>query len=98
MESNEKPSNDQFQASKLPEQQTTGYKAMYVWGNHFRVRSVEKEKVTCDSGIASNVLRAWRGRGTGNQRLFEPAEYIGWIEEILELEYRSHCCIVLVCL
>ena len=25
------------------------------------------------------------------------AEYVGWIEEILELNYRSHCCIVLLC-
>jgi hypothetical protein len=24
-------------------------------------------------------------------------EYAGWIEEILELNYRSHCCIVLLC-
>jgi hypothetical protein len=24
-------------------------------------------------------------------------EYVGWVEEILELNYRSHYCIVLVC-
>jgi hypothetical protein len=24
-------------------------------------------------------------------------EYVGWIEEILELDYRNHCCIVFVC-
>jgi hypothetical protein len=27
---------------------------------------------------------------------FEIVEYVGWIEEILELTYRNHCCIVLV--
>ena len=25
-------------------------------------------------------------------------EYVGWIEEILELNYQSHCCIILLCL
>jgi hypothetical protein len=24
-------------------------------------------------------------------------EYVGWFEETLELDYRSHCCIVLFC-
>ena len=70
---------------------------MYAWGNHFKVRSDEKEKVTYNSGIASNILKACRRRGSRNPGLFETTKYIGWIEEILELEYQSHCCIVLVC-
>ena len=24
-------------------------------------------------------------------------EYIGWVEEIIELNYRNHCCVVLFC-
>jgi hypothetical protein len=27
----------------------------------------------------------------------DSVEYIGWMEEILELNYRSHCCIVVLC-
>jgi hypothetical protein len=70
---------------------------MYACGMHLRVRSAEEEKVTCDSGIASVVLRAWRGTGSENPCHFQATEYIGWIEEIVELEYWSHCCVVLVC-
>jgi hypothetical protein len=96
-ESDDKPSANQVEASKLPEQQATAYRAMYARGMHLRVRSAEEEKVTCDSEIASSIFRAARGRGNENPGYFEAAEYIGWIEEILELEYRSHCCVVLVC-
>jgi hypothetical protein len=97
MESDRKPSIDQCKASKLPEQQATGYRAMYARGLHLRARLVEEEKVTCDNGITSFVFRAIRGRRVENGCHFEATEYIGWIEEIVELNYRSHCCVVLVC-
>jgi hypothetical protein len=70
---------------------------MYARGMHPRVQSTEEENVTCDSRIASSDLRDAHGRGNENPGLFEATEYIGWIEEILELEYRSHYCVVLVC-
>jgi hypothetical protein len=70
---------------------------MYARGMHLRVRSVEEENVTCDSKIASSVFRSIHGRGNENPGYFEAAEYIGWIEEILELEYQSYYCVVLVC-
>jgi hypothetical protein len=64
---------------------------------HLRVRTTEEEKVTCDSGIAASISRACTRRGRGNPVCFQPAEYIKWIEEIVELDYQSHCCVVLVC-
>jgi hypothetical protein len=70
---------------------------MYAQGMHLRVRSAEEEKVTCDSGIAASVSRGTSGRSRGNPACFQAHEYIGWIEEIVELDYRSHCCAVLVC-
>jgi hypothetical protein len=89
--------HDQVEASKLPERLATGYRAMFARGMNFRMHSAKEEKVTCDSGIASALLRACLGRGSENQGHFEPAGYIRWIEEILELEYQSHYCVVLVC-
>jgi hypothetical protein len=97
MISEEKPTNDQLQASKLLERVATTYRAMFAKGMHLRVRSAEEEKVTCDSGVASSIFRPGSGRGRDNFTSFEAAEYIGWIEEILELEYHIHCCVVLVC-
>ena len=97
MEIDEKPSNDQHEASKLPEWEAISYKVIHAHGMHLRMRSTKKEKITCDSRIACAVLRNYRGRGYKNQSKFEVAEYIGWIEEIVKLEYCNHCCIILVC-
>jgi hypothetical protein len=96
-ETNDKPAADVVQASKLPELDATSYRAMYTNGMHFRIKDAEEEKFTCDSAIASAV---WRRRRTGESAMsgeIESVEYVGWIEEILELDYRTHCCIVLVC-
>jgi hypothetical protein len=53
--SSEKPSNEEFEESRLPEQIGIAYRAMYAHGMHLRVRSAEEEKVTFDSGVASAV-------------------------------------------
>jgi hypothetical protein len=73
------------------------YRHMYAHGMHFRIRGAEEEKVTCDSAIASAVWRKKSGREFQNLGETEAKEYVGWIEEILELNYCTHCCIVLVC-
>jgi hypothetical protein len=68
---------DEFEESRLPERVGTTYQAMYVHGMHFRVRSTEEEKITCDNGVASAVWRCNRGR-TGNRAgRLESAEYVG---------------------
>jgi hypothetical protein len=50
-----KPSEDEFEESRLPEKVGTTYRAMYVHGMHLRVKSAEDKKVTCDSGVAAGV-------------------------------------------
>jgi hypothetical protein len=93
----DKPTDDEFEESRLPEKVATAYQAMYVHGMHLRIRSAKEEKVTTDSGIAATVWRRNRGREVNRSEHLETAEYVGCIEEILELNDRSHCCIVLVC-
>jgi hypothetical protein len=95
--SSDKPSAEEIQESRLPERVGTAYRAMYAHGMHLRIKSAEEEKVTCDSGVASAVQRQSRARALNISEQFQTAEYVGWIEEILELDYRNHCCIVLVC-
>jgi hypothetical protein len=64
------PSNDQVEASKLPQRQATGYRAMHAQKMHFRVRSAEEEKVTCNNGVASSISWTCLGRGRGNPVIF----------------------------
>jgi hypothetical protein len=80
----------------LPKVRATGYCHMYAHGMHFHIRDVEEEKITCDSVIAASVWRRTR-RDFKESREMETVQYVGWIQEILELDYRSHCCIVLLC-
>jgi hypothetical protein len=97
MESVDKPSRDVEEASRLPEIVATGYRAMYAHGIHFKIRQAEEEKVTSDSGVVAAIWERRRSREFNSGNELDTAEYVGWVEEILELNYRSHCCIVLVC-
>jgi hypothetical protein len=93
----DKPLDDEFKESRLPEKVAPAYRAMYAYGMHLRIKSAKEEKITSDIGVAFAVW--WRSRGwTKDKRSqLESVEYIGWIEEILELDYRNHYYIVLVC-
>jgi hypothetical protein len=54
-------------------------------------------KKTCNSGVAACIWqRDNRPNLVPSGALISKA-YVGWIKEILELNYRSHYCIVLVC-
>jgi hypothetical protein len=45
------------ESSKLPSEEATAYRSMKAHGMHLLVRSVEKDKVTCDSAIAATFLQ-----------------------------------------
>ena len=53
--------------------------------------------MTCDSGIAAAVSEHKRSRASEEVDEIDTSKYVDWVEEILELNYRSHCCVVLVC-
>jgi hypothetical protein len=91
------PDTDVMEASKLPEIVATAYHAMYTYGMHLRIKTTEEEKLCCHSAIAASVWRRNRAIEGFHSGSLESMEYVGWIEEILELNYRSHCCIVLLC-
>ena len=73
------------------------YKAMYAYGNHYRVRSSEQARKTSDSGVATTFKQVCRNGMRDNNQVQADVEYVGHIEEILELNYRRHCLVVLVC-
>lgn len=84
--------------SRPPKPCATSFRSMRAYGMHLRCKSAEICADTMDSGVAvlflprmtSNTLRH-------NEVSSETTEYVGWIEEILELDYRRHCVIVLLC-
>jgi hypothetical protein len=95
--SGNRPSKDVIQASKLPEIRTTRYRAMYTNGMHLRILTTEEEKVTCDSAIATAMWKRSEGANSDEGGTLNKMEYVGWVQEILELDYRSHYIIVLLC-
>ena len=95
--SNEKPSLDVYNASRLPKTMAIGYRAMYAHGMHLRIRGAEEDKVTRDSGVAAAVWERRRSRNIECEDDLFTSEYVGWVEEIIELNYSSHCCVVLLC-
>lgn len=89
--------DDILQYTQPPERYATMHRHMYAYGMHFRVRSAEVGLLTQDSCVVASFTRQLRW-GLRNRRPIERVdEYVGYIEEILELDYRNHCTIVLVC-
>jgi hypothetical protein len=68
---------------------------MYVFGNHIHVASVEEHLTTRDNGLVATFEQAYV-LGPNDQRLVI-ARYVGWVEEILELNYGVLNIVVLLC-
>ena len=77
-----------YDLSRPPSLIATAYRSMKAYGMHIRCRSVEASRTTMDSGVHATFT---------DDAGEETEEYVGWIEEILELEYRSTCVVVLLC-
>ena len=75
----------------------TAYKSMHAYGNHYRVRSSEQALRTANSGVAATFRQVCRNGIRDLNQVNADVEYVGHIEEILELNYRRHCLVVLVC-
>jgi len=56
------------------------YTAMWSYGRHFRVRHVDEQRTTCDSCIACRFKKEPDGL---------EVDYVGIIEEILEVDFKS---------
>lgn len=80
-----------------PLEVATAYRSMYTYGNHFRIRSSEQSLQTADSGVAATFRQVCRNGLSDGNAVDADVEYVGHIEEILELNYRRHCIVVLVC-
>jgi hypothetical protein len=85
------------ESSKLPSMEAMAFRSMKAHGMHIRVRSAEEDKSTSDSSVTATYMQPARGTEDDANPRFVPVEYVGWVDEILELNYSGHCVIVLLC-
>ena len=82
--------------SKFPAPIAMKYRSMYAYGYKYRVQSAETSLKTCDSGIAATFVRECRFGIRDQNPVFAPVEYVGSLEEILELNYGTLKQVVLI--
>lgn len=82
--------------SSLPSQIAMRYRSMSSYGYHYRVRSSEEHMKTMDSGIAATFLRECRFGLRDRNPVIAPVEYVGHLEEIIELDYATFRPVVLI--
>jgi len=73
------------------------FRSMWAFGNHFRVASYERRLATLDYGVAATFRRPWRASARDRNFVEADVEYVGELEEIVELDYRGTCVVVFVC-
>jgi hypothetical protein len=83
-----------IQLSIPPTMKATAYRSTYAYGNHIRVKSAETNLVTMDSGVATIFGTPCR---SNVNPIEAEVESVGYVEEILELNYGTTCVIVLLC-
>lgn len=84
-------------SSKPPSLVAQKFRAINAYGNHYRVKTSELSLTTCDSGVAAIFKRPWRSGIHDENPVQAAVEYVGNLQEIVELDYNSHCVIILVC-
>jgi hypothetical protein len=97
MDAGEDIEADVYNLSKPPCTEATAYKSMYAFGYHFRVATAEVSFKTVDSGVAAKFEHPWRSGICDRNPMVAPVEYVGYLKEILEVNYRTLCVTVLVC-
>jgi len=70
---------------------------MYAFGNHYRVLILEQAMKTMDSGVAATFKQLCKNGIRDANKVSTDVEYMGHMEEILELNYKRHCLVVFVC-
>jgi hypothetical protein len=80
-----------------PSSEAKTYRSMYAYGNHIRVRGAESDLNTCDSGVATTFSQDYRASATDRNMRSANLEYIGWVEEIIGVDYRKFELLVLYC-
>ena len=89
--------DDVVQYSCPPERYATSHRQMHAFGMHLRVRSFEGGLVIRDSYVVVAFTEQLRWRIRNGRSIERIMEHVGYIQEILDLDYRNHCTMVLLC-
>ena len=84
-------------SSKLPDLNAMSYKSIKAYGMHLHCKSIEEHISAFDSGVVVAFNCVYRVGANDLSSLLRKEEYLGWIEENLELNYRNHCMVILAC-
>jgi hypothetical protein len=82
---------------QLPRNTATKYRSMYGYGYHCRIKSAKQHMKTADSGVVATFRRPFQNGQRDRNIVIASLEYVGNVEEILELDYGIVCLVVLVC-
>jgi hypothetical protein len=97
LENNVEVPQNVIDSSKPPSLVAQKFRAITAYGNHYRVKTAELSLTTCDSGVAAIFKRPCRSGIRDQNPVQAEVEYVGNLQEIVELDYSSHCVIILVC-
>ena len=73
--------------SKYPSRLAKKFRSLYAYGYRYRVQSAELSLKTRDSGIAATFLRECRFGLRDPNPIVASVEYVGHLDEIIELNY-----------
>jgi hypothetical protein len=80
-----------------PTLEARSYQIMFAFGNHIRVSNVEKHLTTFDGGVVATFERECKLGPNDWRPILAKLAYVGWVEEILELNYGVLKTMVLLC-
>ena len=73
------------------------FRSMWAFGSRFCVASYERSFSTRDCGMAAIFVRPWWSSARDPNPEEVNIEYVGKLEEIVELDYKRTCVVVFVC-
>jgi hypothetical protein len=79
--------NDVLSISTPPSSLAITYESMYAFGNHLRVTSVKAHLTISNYRVATTFEQECQSHSNDRNPIMASFEYVGWIEEILELDY-----------
>jgi hypothetical protein len=70
---------------------------MWVFGNHIHVSSAKKHLRTCDNGVVITFEQKCVSIPNDYKLVLAKLEYVRWVEEILNLNYKVLNIVVFLC-
>jgi hypothetical protein len=89
-------SKDVISISNLHSDLAIGYHSMYALGNHLRVASA-KSHLSTTLGVVATFEQECCSHSNDCNPIMASFENVGWIEEILELDYGRFQTVILLC-